>query len=760
MTIRYTRLKEGLTHLEDLPIDDFINKITNLDKLEASEKNDGAEAVFGLDNFGKLYLTRKLKGATNLIYDINDWYKSGGGPGFAAAQVALQQQLNNFKKIMAPGGAVEIEILFGEQPNAIKYGKNGRSFISFLRPVPGTNGEVMSKDDFNKLKSFMNEKTSTITIKMPTTNDGEDLKDVDTTVTWQFTYPQQLNTKQLKTELDDVIFPVVEKLKLWLGKNSGITAAGLELITNYDLITINLNVVPKEERSQIKIAREKAKNTLLTKFQLPIKADMLKHIMDKHQSSLGDDGMEGLVFTDPTTGEEFKLVDKEEFTTINMFNHMIRKRLAGPVKSADQDASLEARGGLFGVMRYRILSLLGIPELILGQKLNKVIAETPGKTGKEKSENMAKDFEQINFRDYKIKIQAIIKYTIAELKKNLIDFKQEHDKYELVLSSGKKIGYSDEVVRRTLLAFAELRQKLLDLQKQVDKAGNTAELLYALFKPRFEKQSEELTEHRLLKEDFDDGITALKSYLLNLEAVYILLRLMDKKTSHELANGGTLTKPVSYINKQGHRIFNPSKTLDQAEATFIKKHAGRILDSRKKLIHSGLSGHQNMLQNWHEVGQSLDILARRLDLDDEFHKDFRDVFARWDGASNGEKSSILNRLLTQLMGVDDKSPYLIRLRIAASHILSIDPVEINAKSNSKLLAKKLIHKIFPMSEDEAIANTSAMTTSTDIATNPVRLFGGKLIQRRKRTWMLDIPKRKDVKRRLRINRLSKLNNPK
>ena len=46
--LKVKRINEGISHLEDLKIDDFIDKVRKLPNMTGSEKMDGAELVFGL----------------------------------------------------------------------------------------------------------------------------------------------------------------------------------------------------------------------------------------------------------------------------------------------------------------------------------------------------------------------------------------------------------------------------------------------------------------------------------------------------------------------------------------------------------------------------------------------------------------------------------------------------------------------------------------------------------------------------------------
>ena len=55
------------------------------------------------------------------------------------------------------------------------------------------------------------------------------------------------------------------------------------------------------------------------------------------------------------------------------------------------------------------------------------------------------------------------------------------DKYKKKLSTGKVVGYSPEIKKRTLLTFAETKKALRDLLAQVKKSKNIGDLIVAMF---------------------------------------------------------------------------------------------------------------------------------------------------------------------------------------------------------------------------------------------------------------------------------------
>ena len=89
--MRVTRLNEGITHIEDLSIDKFIDIIKNIFKFHVSEKIDGANLWFGLDDSDIFYTTREQKsGDKDRKYESKDYSKVAAYNGFRSAHDALQ----------------------------------------------------------------------------------------------------------------------------------------------------------------------------------------------------------------------------------------------------------------------------------------------------------------------------------------------------------------------------------------------------------------------------------------------------------------------------------------------------------------------------------------------------------------------------------------------------------------------------------------------------------------------------------------------
>src|SRR5574343_628072 len=116
--VTFIRISEGITHIDDLPMDKFVELLGRLKSMSFTEKLDGSNLWLGLDDSGKMYTSREGK-RTNAerVYSPDDWNLNSANNQFKAAHSALVKVEDKIKKVMKPGNQVELEVLFGAQPN-------------------------------------------------------------------------------------------------------------------------------------------------------------------------------------------------------------------------------------------------------------------------------------------------------------------------------------------------------------------------------------------------------------------------------------------------------------------------------------------------------------------------------------------------------------------------------------------------------------------------------------------------------------------
>lgn len=512
---KLTSKKKAIPYLEDLSSSDFVAALKNLKNCIITEKTDGTSLLFGFDNDGRFFTSRSGKTSDLIVYEAKEYGISGAATVFKAAHEALEQHQEILKEIVKPGEAIDIEILFGRQPNTIVYGLEDFNYIVFLRAVPGTNKKIEPNQSLvEQLASKLKKTTSSVKVIAVDTTDGESLVEGQTITSWKFTAPARIDPKKLDTGILEHKLSDFEKLMK--KKNEKASSALGKDVTNGELSNFPLNKAG-EAKDEIKQLRDDINQALDSKKQ-EIRDYLLEKFVRKIRPSLQakdissdeDLGIEGLVVLDPKTMNQFKIVDKETFTAVNRFNYQVRNTIYGSVRTDDQAAPITSRGGLLGEMKLRIAALFGSTKLGVTFQAKKYLenfkASSPDKTVK----NLAKSLGNVDWLALQGKISLIIDYTETQLQDSLLSFKENEENYSLKLKNGKTIHYTKEVIRRTLLAFAEAKNSLEELKKAIANSNSLTDLIIALYGRLVKKLFGDTPDDGddLLSEDEGGGTTA------------------------------------------------------------------------------------------------------------------------------------------------------------------------------------------------------------------------------------------------------------
>lgn len=450
-------LNEGIEHIEDLPPEEFVKAVRNMSKMIATEKLDGSNLIFGFDSDGRFYTSREAKGGSDRFYTSDDYSNRAADNGFKAAHAALQKVAPKLKKVVDSGEAVEVEVLFGRQPNAIVYGAN---YIAFLRMIPGDNGQMPDQEKIKQLHSELKGDTVSVEVPITTTDDGLKLKTEQTKLKWKFTSVSYVEGHHFeRVNVQDEL----DKFEAWIKENPP---------SNF-----------KTKKAFLDATKQ---------FMLPIKEKLLDNVVRTLKPALRDVdvepsediGVEGVVLLDPKTGKQTKLVDKSLFTLINQFNYAIRNQIKGRGVSTKNwenlfsvfSASLDPQGAsLYDDMLARINQVVGVP----GLEKYMGITRTIKKFGS--PEEFLKAWKTQDVNKAKPAIAAGVKEGISDLDQARDRFNTEWKNYKLKLKSGREIQYTDEIRNRTLMVFAETRQELQQMLNDVQNAQTLADLANALY---------------------------------------------------------------------------------------------------------------------------------------------------------------------------------------------------------------------------------------------------------------------------------------
>ena len=460
-----------------MPLKEFIRTVETLKDKIVTEKLDGANLWFGLDENG-VFTSREGKSPKkSRFYDVGDYAMVSAYNGFRAAHLALEAVEPSIKKYFQNGDTAEIEVLFGRQPNTVTYGVGDKNFIVILRAVNDTPDERVQN-----LANALKNKVVAVKSTVVSSPDGENLQQEDVNMKWEFTRVAPMDTKQVDTK---EAMKLLSELKKYLKQKN----EAVEGMSNEQVAELSLTSVPKPQREEAKKERERVNAYIMTEFKGPIKELLLNNFVRKVKPFLQakdldpseDIGVEGVVVRDPVSGSQTKIVDKDVFTAINIFNTAVRNNISGLVRTADQDAPVEARGGVFGQAKIRIAELLGAKELAVSSSAKRFITKFKQADAASTAEALAKSLNVTSLPSVRTKTSAVLKNALQEIDGILNDFKQEAGEFKLQLKTGKEIGISPEIMKRTLTAFAETKADVNKVNNAVLKSRTPAELVMALY---------------------------------------------------------------------------------------------------------------------------------------------------------------------------------------------------------------------------------------------------------------------------------------
>ncbi len=453
----------GITHIEELDAQKFIQVLQNLSEYEATEKLDGSQILFGIDENG-FYTSRESKGGER-VYDINTYELTFSNTYKRSAHRLLEEVLPSMRAAgLKVGDQVEAEVLYGFVPNVVPYSTDTNNLI-FLRTTEGT-------VDINALNKALENTIVDFPLIAPTTSDGKHIRLETNYTKWKIARSPILNL-----ELDNMIRYTqwqVDRIEKKLNEPSGILNA-----TNQVILNTPLNKIPdwipdkdwKTRKVEIKKRKQELEEEILAD-QLYIKTQILiPELIYPTASAFGpvvSDGgwIEGIVLRHKVTGEMVKIVDKAIFN---------RKRIDGWAernKLTERPRSLNTNCSFLGELLTSIGMIFSVPELGTTQ---------------------AKKFYNPDNYQAAVGTRLRERITIFLIEKTQ-DLQDRLDKYEKKVSAkkitnakttfGKQLSKEIEfpsIHARTLETFATLFEHLEILKQKVQIAKTEEDIVKAIF---------------------------------------------------------------------------------------------------------------------------------------------------------------------------------------------------------------------------------------------------------------------------------------
>lgn len=443
-------ISRGITHIEDLSVAEFLKTVENISEFEITEKVDGSQILFGIDNNG-FYTSRETKGGER-IYAVEDYDIGFSTTYKRSAHILLEHALPQLRNAgLKRGDQVEAEVLYGELPNVVPYSRD-TNYLIFLRTTEGT-------VNIDHLKQKLDGQTLSVSLMSPFTDDGKNISLREETNTWNFS-----RTPILENKLSfDQLSPHILKIEKILNKVDLVTQQpiGVLLETPLNKTPVWLDGEWKEIKEYIKREREYNYIPMLETHIMHVKEILLNSLVRNKQSGFGplvEDGgwIEGVVLRHRTTGKMVKLVDKEVFGTIRESAWEKRNSLTEKAKGVNSCTSFMGR------VLLDMATAIGHPELGTMQAKNYL-----RKAGTITEERISALSATIDFPSVK-------SYWISLLNLRESDLGSELGKYVGNLNESRAVR------ERTLETFASTFEKIRNLRDDTSTAASIDGLFIAL----------------------------------------------------------------------------------------------------------------------------------------------------------------------------------------------------------------------------------------------------------------------------------------
>jgi len=450
----------SIPHIEDLDPLEFLHVIQNLGRMRATEKLDGSNMIVGCDDNGYLYTSREAKGHAKRCFLTHDWSLNAYDNAFRNAHAAVYLLQTYFYQYLQPGDQLEVEVLFGQQPNTILYGDSRIVLLKTLKGNPERTNKLfrrlMLEYPIRTFAPIIVCELGTIQTRM-----------VWGTTTWYFDRVPELKQPIYTSEEIDLEIKDFEK---------------------------RVNEHPSGT-----FDNKKQMRMFFAPHQHTIKELLLNQTVRFHkpvfQISQTDDpatfGIEGIVLLEPSTGKQYKIVDKSTFTLINQFNHLVRNQIKRTSnfdihKHHSSFLTFYAGGApytqlsLYDDMLTKIANVLGV------SNLNKYLQLTRNIKRFHTVDSFLSSWQCQNIEKIQKRVHIIVEDAMNNLVSAFDYFTNNHSTFNLVLKDGRTIRYSTEIVERTKLVFATVHQELVQMRNNIDKSVTLKDLAKAIYGKSFD----------------------------------------------------------------------------------------------------------------------------------------------------------------------------------------------------------------------------------------------------------------------------------
>lgn len=454
--MKIVEVSRGITHFEDLPASNILSVLKTLSEYTLTEKVDGAQILFGIDEYG-FYTSRETKGGTR-VYNESDYGMSFSAVYQRSAHKLLEQSLPLLRSAgMRIGDQVEVEVVHGELPNVVPYSAD-TSYVVFLRTTEGT-------VDVSRLQNRLNEKSVALSLSVPYTPDGRNIFLKEDTRVWEFS-----KVPTIKCSLPKDLSEHIRALESYLNTSDVMIGQTYATILETPLNKVPDWVTPgtwQQTKLDIKSSRAEIQVELMESYVMPIKEMLLNTLVRSSSSAFGpplSEGgwIEGVVLRHATTGKMLKLVDKDVFGTVRESAWKKRNMLT------EMARGVGSQTGFMGSVLLDLATALGHPELGTYQSKNYL-----RKFGNDTAGRISALSEGIDFK-------SVQSYWLSLLETKLNTLTEDLAEYEKETNDGSGGIYSEAIQTRNLQTYSEIFYRLGNLQRASLQAKSAKELVGVL----------------------------------------------------------------------------------------------------------------------------------------------------------------------------------------------------------------------------------------------------------------------------------------
>ena len=485
---------EGITHIDDLKIQDFIywleNLLYNSESLIQSIKYDGIQNISFTFNRDEIKQGRVGKGKKELISSIYEYPKNPiynqFRSQFSQMEIYFEKYKELFRDFLNEIGenefTFECEIVSPIYSNIIQYQfeESGQLFVI----------RQLNKVDENTFNKFVNDLVQlppvdisvgqyiideeTLEIKLEQFNEKWKINSVEKIKDFKTKY-----LSKIKNELEQKLNEIKQFLDEKPLMDDDELPEELREMTVFDILTISLQKVKKQYRDKIKKLREEY-NDKSSNLIGDIKQLLLKYVNEEIENEKGSD-IEGIVIRDPN-GNQIKVVDKDYFTSLNKQQWSILDTIDYSIRNYFE---IKPDEGIIPLLKKNFIQILKgrfIPELN-HEIQNKDILQLRKLQKKEPNKQIETLLEWINkyqiYGDKEMYTSSFMNELDDQINK-LIELKNDYKNKKLIYKqkksgSGKVIDKDVEYVKSKmvnsiLLKIRELKnlKQRIEQQKEID----------------------------------------------------------------------------------------------------------------------------------------------------------------------------------------------------------------------------------------------------------------------------------------------------